>query len=191
MKNYELDKDRNKFISSIIESIRMNVNDFMQNLADGKNYEITIYEWSINLFNEGKSIKDSIEIIHNRRMLVLLNGNYEFSIQNKISRNHQKVMRELKMNPTYFKLKKSQKEEVQTNIDHLVETNLYFHPEIVQMILELIKHKFFKNQFKIKEMRIIKEEKELNRNSLSNLLSKYIEPKLTISEIILRSSNLN
>lgn len=185
MKNSELDKKRNKFISLIIEAIKMNVNDFMQNLADGGNYEATIYGWSVSLFDEGKSIKESIEIIHNRRMLVLLNGDYEFNVQNQVSRNHQKVMHKLRLNPAYLKLKKSQKQEVQINIDRLIETNLYFHSEIVHMTLELIKYKFSKNQLKTKEMRIIRDKEKLNGNSLSNFLSKYIEPKMTLNKTIL------
>ncbi len=71
MINSKLDIKRNKFIATIISSIQMDVDEFIQNLANGENYETTIYQLSINLFDEGKSLKEAIDIILQRRALVI------------------------------------------------------------------------------------------------------------------------
>lgn len=190
MKNSELEK--NKFVSSIIDSIKMNVDDFMQNLTNGEKYESIIYEWSINLFYEGKSIEDAIKVIHERRMLIIFNSSYNSSSREEYVsiRNHQRVMEELKSLPTYYNLNPKQKASIQINIDALVESKLRTHSELIKIVINIIKNNYTNNVWKTKATNKSRNELDSDNNESQFLLKlkNYLHPKMMLNETILQSS---
>ncbi|TPN87093.1 hypothetical protein [Aquimarina algicola] len=191
MKNSEQDQERNKFISSIIESIKMNVNEFMDNLANGEKYETTIYKWSINLFNEGKSIDDAIKTVHKRRMLFVVNSTYNPSPHEEYSsqRNHQRIMVELESLPIYLNLNQSQKASIQNTIDALVESKLRTHSGIIELVTEIIKYNFETNSWKDKTSNKSRKKFDSDDNESSFLLKfkNYLNPKMRLNETLLPS----
>lgn len=193
MKNSETDKS--KFISSIIESIRMNTDEFMYNLVNGEKYECLIYEWSVNLFYEGKSIKDAIETVQKRRMSLITNSNYVSSPREDLitAKKIQWVMRELKSKPIYNNLNEKQKASIQSKIDALVESGLRFQPDIVKLVLGIINQNFATQKWKVSTTKK-SEKKPDNDSDESTFLSKferYINPKIRLNETLLRSSQLS
>ncbi|WP_271769252.1 hypothetical protein [Aquimarina algiphila] len=190
MKNSELDK--NKFISSIIDSIKMNVNDFMQNLANGEKYETTIYEWSINLFKEGKSIDDAIKVIHEKRMLIIFNSSYISSTREELitARNRQRIMTELNSQPIYINLNEKQKASIQKNIDVLVESKLRTHSTIIKLVLELIKQNITSKKWNtnVTEKSRNKIDPDDNESTFLSKFKNYLNPKIMLNETLLPSS---
>jgi hypothetical protein len=134
----------------------MNVTDFMQNLANGENYETTIYQWSIHLFDEGKSIEEAIKVIQERKAKVMFNSGDASNTYKDVSilRNHQKVINSLKAQPTYLNLSDNQKEKIVGRVDALVETRLYSASEIIQLVLGIINHITMKTQPKANKNKI-------------------------------------
>lgn len=195
MENFECIIRRNKFIAAIISSIQMNVNDFIQNLANGENYETTIYQLSINLFDEGKSLKEAIDIILQRRVIATLKPSKISKDHNTIttSRIHQKVMSRLRLQSTYFKLTNWQKKRIQSKIDALVKTRLYNYPEIIQFVLGIIQHTMIKTQQEVYKIKTSKNEINISNNEQMLLpeFKNYLDPKIVTSGIRVESSHLN
>ncbi|WP_027395162.1 hypothetical protein [Aquimarina latercula] len=189
MKNSELDK--NKFISLIIDSIKMNVDDFMQNLINGEKYESIIYEWSTNLFYEGKSIEEAIKTIHKRRILFVVNSTYNSSPHEEYAsiRNHQRIMKELKSLSIYSNLNQKQKASIQNSIDALVESKLRTHSGIIELVTEIIKHNFETNLWKDKTTNKSRKKFDSDDNESSFLLKfkNYLHPKMRLNETLLPS----
>lgn len=193
MKNSETNK--NEFVASIITSIKMNTNDFMENLSKGENYERIIYEWSVNLFNEGKTIEDAIKIIHERRMLIVFNSSYNSSSREEYVsiRNHQRIMEELKSLPAYFNLNQKQKASLQNKIDALIESKLRTHSEVIRLVLEIIKYNFKSKIWSNKKTKKSINKLDPENNELKFLLrfKHYLTPKTALNETFLPSSQLS
>ncbi len=189
MKNSRQEIKRSKYITTIISSVQMNVDDFMQNLGNGENYENTIYQWAITLFDEGKSLKEAINIILQRRELVVLNSmkipeNQDTAV---VSRLHQKVMKGLSIHPVYFNLNNSQKKSIKNKIDALIATRLYRHNEIIQFVIGIIRHTLPQSQKKITKNNI-----NPITNSASSLnVKKGLDSKMILYETTVQSSTLN
>lgn len=124
----------------------MNPDDFMQNLTNGENYEITIHEWSLNLFNEEKSIDETVRTIRAR-----INKVSGFSIQNieppkkyfMLSKNYNKIMAELKLRSIYDHLSNPDKEIVKERVSALIETRLFSPKELIEYGMKIVKSIFY------------------------------------------------
>ncbi len=149
VKYVKLDYKRNRFLSTIISSIQMKKDDFLSNLLNGYKYEQKIYEWSLDLFEEGLNVEEAIEIIYGRRMLILSNDSLINQPNRTIIVNHQKVMFALDNLPIYSNLTNSEKEKLQLSIDAVISTNLYLYPEIIAMTVSIIKNKFLNNKSRL------------------------------------------
>ncbi|WP_027393194.1 hypothetical protein [Aquimarina latercula] len=140
MKKSELEK--NKFLALIVKSLRITEKEFKQNLDKRENYEITINQWSTNLFNEGKTSEEAIKIVNERISLVLCNSKEpKPNPQNLVLiKNHQKVMDLLQVNPIYSSLNTDEKHSIQNRIDAFVKTDLYTPNDVVNIILKVIQN---------------------------------------------------
>jgi len=133
-------RSKNKFISAIIKSLKIDNDSFMDNLRKGENYETTIYQWSINLFDEGKAVEEAVSIINKRINLVLSNSTC-FNIQDlSNNKSYKKVMNQLEINPIYSSLDIDQKYILQHKVNAFVNTNLYTSYDIVKIILNVIEN---------------------------------------------------
>ena len=138
--------NKNQFISIIIKSLKMNIDDFMVNLKKNEHYETTIYHWAINLYNEGKTLEEAIEIINKRIHLVSSSPNshtsssYYNDLDVSMIKMYQKVIRKLETNPIYNSLSNNNKEMLQEKVRAFVHTNLYTANSIVNIIINVIKN---------------------------------------------------
>ncbi|WP_298546089.1 hypothetical protein [uncultured Aquimarina sp.] len=142
MKNLQLNPNESKYITSIIRSLKMDINKFTQNLFAKENFEVTLYQWSINLFNEGKTSEEAIKIVNQRISLVLSNStepkpNPQHLV---LIKNHQKVMDLLQVNLIYNSLNTDEKHSIQNRIDAFVKTDLYTPNDVVNIILKVIQN---------------------------------------------------
>ena len=138
--------NKNKFILIIIKLLKMKTDDFMVNLKKNENYETTIYHWAINLYNEGKTLEEAIEIINKRIHLVSsspnshISSSYYNDLDVSMIKMYQKVIRKLETNPIYNSLSNNNKEMLQEKVRAFVHTNLYTANSIVNIIINVIKN---------------------------------------------------
>lgn len=188
MKNSERNRKRNKFISLIIEAMKINVTDFMQNVADGEKYESTIYEWSVKLFDENIPINDAIKKIQERRMKVILDAAPISSATEELatSKNHERVMSGLKSKQIYSNLNEKQKASIQININALVDSKLHSHSSIINLVIEVIHHNINTKKWETNsETKKSKNKLDSdNRSALFFEFNHYLQPKIKLSETI-------
>lgn len=188
MKNSELDK--NKFISSIIVSIKMNPIHFMKNLAIGEKYEITINEWSINLFNEGKALEEAIKIINKRIGLVLASTAKPSPdpLHSVLIKNHQKIMSLLDKNALYSSLSNDEKNRIQDRIDAFVEGNLYTPQDVVDIIINVIQNTMDKK--KSKRLNSKAPSRNDNNPPYISKMNKLLKSKIFNENVMQRSTTM-
>ncbi|WP_025663258.1 hypothetical protein [Aquimarina megaterium] len=195
MDNLELTNLKNRFIASILKYLKENIDQFHTNLTKGENYETTLYEWSISLFNEGKSIDEAVEEINKRRMLVMLSSTREVNIIKSLStqRKLEKVMLNLEQESCYSKLKAPQKTIVNERIEALANTDLWNHPDILEFALTIIKKNFQSDDSISEEIESAKNKKNPDKKN-GKFLSEfrnYLQPKTIINDRRFRSPQLN
>lgn len=171
MKNSRSEKKKNKFIASIIESLGMNINEFQNNLSNGENFEITIYQWSISLLEEGKTTNETIKIIEERIIKVTQSFTQSFHSDKDIQiaiKKYNKIIAELETRIIYNRLENFEKKDLQKKIVAFVETRLYNYLEIVDFAINIIDKSFQETEMKANDTMNTK--KNLNNNK-SNIIS--------------------
>jgi hypothetical protein len=190
MKNSKIDK--NKFIALILKSLKEDIDQFHTNLTKGENYETTLYQWSVNLYNEGKPIDEAIEEINTRRRLVMvsctrgLNNKKNISTQRKL----EKVMLNLRQESCYAKLDDSQKAIINKRVEALADTDLWNHLELLEFAITIIKKIFYTDDAK-SDIKTKKNPDKGNGKFLSEF-NTYVQPKNIFNErVVYRSTQLN
>ncbi len=131
--NIELSKNRNRYLLAIIQSIQIEMDDFMRRVANKECYEMMIHEWAIRLFERGVSTDRAIHIIHRARRFVLI---YK-------TKNHypptppvtlEKILTMLNEHPKYNQLNDQAKLTVQKKIAEMFNNNARI--EAIEEVLE-------------------------------------------------------
>ncbi|WP_299242996.1 hypothetical protein [uncultured Aquimarina sp.] len=141
--NTDFNISKSKYVTSIIKSLKIDVKIFAENLAKGENYEVTIHQWSTNLFNEGKSIDKAIAIIRERINKVIQNNfiNDKRIIEDQIEfKKLERIITELESKEIYSNLGDEEKRHLKGKIKSFIETRLYDHRAIVNFVLKIIEH---------------------------------------------------
>ncbi|WP_271729892.1 hypothetical protein [Aquimarina algiphila] len=120
--NKELNKGRNEFLAPIIQSIQLEMGEFMMRVANKECHEIMIYRWAIRLFERGTSSDYAISVIHRARRFVLINKTDKHSPKQPL-RTLQKISEILNRHPKYIKLDDHAKTNVQNDIIEAVLSN--------------------------------------------------------------------
>lgn len=179
-----------QFIIGVIKSLQMNPVEFEQNLIKGAVYETILYNWSVNLFQEGKDINEAIRIILEKRIQIIYSINGGFTSEGNIinNRNCQKVLAKLKDQPTYSNLRENEKQKVKSKINALVQTRLWSIAEIVDLTHEIIKNTINSSNTNNK---IITKDTNQSENKNSKVITEFknlLTPKTTSNETTLQSS---
>ncbi len=66
------DQSKHQFIYAILEALHLQMDSFMYNLVYCQPYEMIIYHWIMKLYDKGKAIDDTIDIIYKARNIFLL-----------------------------------------------------------------------------------------------------------------------
>ena len=131
-----------EFIFSIIKALQLNPVEFEHNLRKGAAYESIIYNWVVNLYQEGKSCDEAFRIIFEKRVQVLYSINENIMLEDTIvtNRKYQKVLENLQTIPLYMNLKEKEKQSIRRKAIALIETRLWSVAEIVDFTIEIIKN---------------------------------------------------
>ncbi|WP_143273637.1 hypothetical protein [Aquimarina sp. MAR_2010_214] len=98
-----------------MQYVEVEKDEFLQRVANKECYELTIYNWTMRLFDKGTSIEDAIHLIHRARRFVLINRTYRsFSYPVDISIENIHTM--LNEYPKYNQLSSNKKQIVQQKI---------------------------------------------------------------------------
>ncbi len=124
--NVELNKKRNEFLAPIIESIQLEIDEFMIRIANKECHEMMIYRWAIRLFERGTSSDYAIGVIHRARRFVLINKTDKYPPKQPL-RTLQKISEILNHHPKYIALDDYAKTIVQNDI---IEAVLNDNPRI-------------------------------------------------------------
>lgn len=129
----ELTNNRNKFILAIITSLQIEMDDFMERVANEECYESLIYNWGIRLFEKGTTTIYAIKVIHRARRFVLItksSNNYVKTLDLTL----EKTLIMLKEHPKYQKLDTESKLIVQKKVAELFNNNARM--EAIEEVLE-------------------------------------------------------
>lgn len=136
MKKRELEIKKSSYIAFIVQSLRMEINDFLDRVYDGDQYESTIYTWTVLLYEEGKSKEEAVRLILNRRMAII--NAASFNTKKQISQNYEKSMQRLSEYTNYKKLNTIQQEMIKKRAYELAKTDLYSISDLIFYILEIV-----------------------------------------------------
>lgn len=71
----EEDGQHYQFILDVLKALHLDSPIFFKDLANDAPYEIQIYQWIDKLFRQGKTLNDTIQLIHRVRRLYILTHN--------------------------------------------------------------------------------------------------------------------
>lgn len=63
---------KHQFIYAILAALHLQIDRFMYRLVHCQPYEMIIYHWIMKLYDKGKAIDDTIDIIYKARNMFLL-----------------------------------------------------------------------------------------------------------------------
>lgn len=125
--NVELNIRRNQFLAPIIQSIQLEMDEFMIRVANQECHEVMMYRWAIRLFEKGVSSDYAISVIHRARRFVLINKTNKYPPKQPMQ-TLQKILVLLKQHPKYIALDDHAKTIVQNDVieavlnsDHRIE----------------------------------------------------------------------
>ncbi|WP_438710330.1 hypothetical protein ACSTS3_15045 [Aquimarina muelleri] len=142
IENSDLDKQRNVFLLAIVESVQMEIDEFLNRVAHHECYESMIYRWAIRLFYKGISVADAIHIIHRTRLFVLVNRNYLYNQKPIIP--FEKILDTLENHKIYKQLSEDEKMVQQRKIEALFNKNA--PSEMIEQMLENMSPKLSKKK---------------------------------------------
>ncbi|TSE04377.1 hypothetical protein [Aquimarina algiphila] len=133
--NLELNNRRNRFIATIIQSIQIEMDEFMMRVANKECYESMIHRWTVRLFEKGFSSDQAIEVIHRARRFVLMNKDtYSTGFQPDLT--FETILAMLNEHPKYNELDKAAKLIVQKKVSEMFNNNARI--EAIEEVLEAI-----------------------------------------------------
>ncbi len=133
-KNINLNKNRNQFLTTIIKSIQIEMDDFMTRVANKDCYESLIYKWAIRLFDKGTTTDYAISVIHRARRFVLINKTYNNFLKPTTNVALDKILTMLKEHPNYNRLDAERKRIVQKKIMEMFNHNARI--EAIEQVLK-------------------------------------------------------
>lgn len=135
IENVEYNNDRNRFLTTIIKSIQIEMDDFMARVTNKDCYESLIYKWAIRLFEKGTTTDYAISVIHRARRFVLINKTYNhYEATTDVALD--KILAMLNEHPNYNKLDSETKHIVQKKIMEMFNHNARI--EAIEQVLEKI-----------------------------------------------------
>ncbi|TPN82969.1 hypothetical protein [Aquimarina algicola] len=137
MKTNEENTKKQRFIESIIDSIQMNILDFKDNLNKGESYELMIYQWINNLFEEKVEIEEAVTIVHQKRLQVLFNNAEVKTPEAEISKVRKRIFDRLDKTSLYNNLNHKNKEYIHSRIESLIQPNLHSCSDIIKIIFKI------------------------------------------------------
>ncbi len=135
IEDIEFNNDRNRFLTAIIKSIQLEMDDFMTRVANKDCYESLIYKWAIRLFEKGTTTDYAISVIHRARRFVLINKT-DNSYKLAPNLTLEKILIMLKEHPKYNKLDTDAKIIVQKKVAEMFNNNARI--EAIEEVLEKI-----------------------------------------------------
>ncbi|WP_027392816.1 hypothetical protein [Aquimarina latercula] len=184
--------DKDEYIFNIIKALQLNPIEFEQNRIDGAAYETILYNWAVNLYQEGKSCDEAFRIILEKRVQILysINGNIMLEDTMVTDRKYQKVLTKLQTISAYDDLKEKEKQSIRRKAIALIETRLWSISEVVEFIVKIIKNsiKTEEEQKKYKTTIIDKNQSKDNSSEFFLEFKNLLISKTNLNETILRSS---
>ncbi|WP_281989335.1 hypothetical protein [Aquimarina aggregata] len=120
---------RNQFLTPIIQSVQLEMDEFMMRVANQECHEVMMYRWAIRLFERGTSSDYAINVIHRARRFVLINKTDKYPPKQPIELL-QKISEILNQHPKYIALDDHAKTIVQNDI---IEAVLSDDPRIEEI----------------------------------------------------------
>ncbi len=133
----KLNVNHNEYLRYIVESLHMEIGNFMEALVsiDHGCYERIIYKWVLKLFQKGKTLEQTLEIIFRARGLFLLRTAYITPAPSEPTDNLQNLLTfMLESNSKYKALSLNDQHTVQEKIIRL--TKMENSKEVVIRVLE-------------------------------------------------------
>lgn len=131
---------QNKYIMSVIKALHLNKKSFKKNLAQGEYYEFILNEWATNLFDEGKTVKEAVNTIIERRRLLMIHNAQTYEFDNFHEPDYKKIIQQLKVNSVYTSLNEVEQQRIQKRVLAFIKTRLYNAHSIVELILKIIEN---------------------------------------------------
>ena len=193
MKDKSFDyKDKKTFLAKVLDCLQLNPVEFEQNLQKRGAYETIIYNWVVNLYQEGKSCDEAIRSILEKRVQVLYSINENIMLEDTIvtNRKYQKVLAKLQIIPLYMNLKEKEKQSIRRKAIALIETRLWSISEVVEFIVNIIKNSIKKEEERKKYKTTIIDKNQSKGNSSEFFLEfkNLLTSKTILNETTLRSS---
>lgn len=193
MKDKSFDyKDKRTFLAKVLDCLQLNLVEFEQNLRNGAAYETIIYNWVVNLYQEGKSCDEAFRIILEKRVQVLYSINENIMLEDTMitNRKFQKVLANLQTIPLYMNLKEKEKQSIRRKAIALIETRLWSISEVVEFIVKIIKNSI-KTEEEQKKYKTTITDKNQSKDGSSEFFLEFknlLISKISLNETILRSS---
>ena len=138
MNTPDINTQKNQYLSTVLQSIQMEVAPFMQNLIRGEKYERMIFNRTMDFFHTGMPVEEAVQQIHQWRRLILFHQGNDPTCEKKSQKNKQKVLRSISNHTAYHALTPIKKQQIAQRITTLVNTRLYTNYTIHHMILPLL-----------------------------------------------------
>ncbi len=175
MKTNEENTEKQRFIESIIDAIQMNIIDFKDNLNKGESYELMIYQWITNLYEEKVNIEEAVIIVHQKRLQVLFHNAEVKTPEAEISKVRKRIFDRLHKTSLYTNLNHKNKEYIHSRIESLIQPNLHSCSDIIKIIFKICRK--LGNDQKPTITNILKPKYERKKNTNNNIvLQKLITP---------------
>lgn len=134
-KNLKLDRKRNLFLLPIINSVQIEMDEFLERVSNRECYETMIYRWSLKLFEKDVSADYAINVIHRARRYVLIyKSKNVYPPSSPVTL--EKILTMLNEYPQYNELNDQAKLIVQKKIAEMFNNNTRI--EAIEEVLEKI-----------------------------------------------------
>ncbi|TPN87434.1 hypothetical protein [Aquimarina algicola] len=130
-------KEESKYLELIIDSIQMNILDFQDNLNKGESYELMIYQWITNLYEEKVNVEEAVTIVHQKRLQVLFHNAEVKTPEAEISKIRKRIFDRLQKTSLYNNLNHRNKEYIHSRIESLIKPNLHSCSDVIKIIFKI------------------------------------------------------